>query len=238
MLTVMFDMDGTLLPMDYDAFEKGYFSLLVRHLVPHGMTKEEVITGVWAGTKAMVANDGRRTNEEVYWEKFNSMYFDRFGDLSRVFEEFYEADFDKAASFCDSNPLIPELIADLKAAGCRLVIATNPIFPKIANYKRIRWAGLEPEDFAYVSYLENSHYAKPNPEYYRELLEKLDLNPAETVMIGNDMTEDLAATEAGIRTFIVTDCVLNKHNVPMEKAPHGDWNAARAWVWDIMKHMN
>jgi len=218
--------------MDYGAFEKGYFSLLVRKLMPHGLSKEEVVSGVWAGTKAMIANDGRRTNETVYWEKFNSLFAERFGDLSGVFDSLYENEFDGAQSFCRSNPEIPALIADLKAAGCKLVVATNPIFPEVANRKRIRWAGLNPEDFAYISFLENSCYAKPNPDYYRELLQKLELKPADTVMIGNDMTEDLAATKAGIRTFIVTDCLENKQEVPLENAPHGDWSAARAWLWE------
>ena len=34
--TVLFDLDGTLLPMDQDAFTKGYFTLLVQKLAPHG----------------------------------------------------------------------------------------------------------------------------------------------------------------------------------------------------------
>jgi len=31
--------------------------------------------------------------------------------------------------------------------GFRVALATNPIFPAIATEKRIRWAGLTPEDF-------------------------------------------------------------------------------------------
>ena len=34
--TVLFDLDGTLLPMDQDAFIKDYFGRLARHLAPHG----------------------------------------------------------------------------------------------------------------------------------------------------------------------------------------------------------
>ncbi|MGN0509940.1 MAG: hypothetical protein ACI4GE_00095 [Lachnospiraceae bacterium] len=34
--TVLFDLDGTLLPMDNDAFTKGYFKILAAKLAPHG----------------------------------------------------------------------------------------------------------------------------------------------------------------------------------------------------------
>lgn len=32
----LFDLDGTLLPMDQDAFTRGYFNLLAKKLAPHG----------------------------------------------------------------------------------------------------------------------------------------------------------------------------------------------------------
>ena len=34
--TILFDLDGTLLPMDNDAFTRGYFKLLAARLAPLG----------------------------------------------------------------------------------------------------------------------------------------------------------------------------------------------------------
>ena len=34
--TVLFDLDGTLLPMDQDQFVKGYFGLLTQMIAPRG----------------------------------------------------------------------------------------------------------------------------------------------------------------------------------------------------------
>ncbi len=116
-----------------------------------------------------------------------------------------------------------------------MAVATNPIFPEIALKKRILWAGLDPGDFALVTTYENSHFCKPNPDYYREILEKLDADPAETVMIGNDTAEDLAAQKAGIRTFIITDCLIDKKGVPLDSVPHGDWNAAYVWIAEAIR---
>ena len=90
------------------------------------------------------------------------------------------------------------------------MLATNPFFPAIATHKRVRWAGLEPEEFAFITTYENSSYCKPNLEYFRQLLDALGLQPEECVMVGNDALEDTAAAQLGIPVFLLTDCLLNK----------------------------
>ena len=52
--TILFDLDGTLLPMDNDAFTKGHFKLLDAKLAPHGYEPKQLVDAVWAGTAAMV----------------------------------------------------------------------------------------------------------------------------------------------------------------------------------------
>ena len=68
--TVLFDLDGTLLPMDQDRFVDTYMNLLAQKLAPHGYEPNHLVTAVWAGTRAMVENNGRTTNEEVFWSDF------------------------------------------------------------------------------------------------------------------------------------------------------------------------
>lgn len=63
---ILFDLDGTLLPMDQDKFANGYFSRLVKKLAPFGYEPKKTVDGIWAGTAAMVKNDGKRTNEEAF----------------------------------------------------------------------------------------------------------------------------------------------------------------------------
>ena len=74
MNTILFDLDGTLLPMDEQEFTKGYFGLLCRRLAPLGYDKDLLIKTVWEGTKLMLKNDGSKTNEEVFWNHFASIY--------------------------------------------------------------------------------------------------------------------------------------------------------------------
>jgi hypothetical protein len=48
--TILFDLDGTLLPMDNEAFTKGYFKLLAAKLAPHGYEPKQLVDAIWAGT--------------------------------------------------------------------------------------------------------------------------------------------------------------------------------------------
>ncbi|MBO7333781.1 MAG: HAD family hydrolase, partial [Lachnospiraceae bacterium] len=70
MNTVLFDLDGTLLPMDMTEFTEGYFKYLVKMLAPHGYDPKELIKNVWGGTAAMVKNDGSCMNEAAFWNYF------------------------------------------------------------------------------------------------------------------------------------------------------------------------
>ena len=107
---VLFDLDGTLLPMDQDEFTKGYFGLLVRKMAPFGYDPERLIDGIWSGTAAMVKNDCERTNEEAFWRRFAEIFGDGVYEHKSIFEEFYAVDFKGAQRFCGFNPDAAEVV--------------------------------------------------------------------------------------------------------------------------------
>ncbi len=230
--TVLFDLDGTLLPMDQEIFAKAYFGGLARAAMPHGYDPNELTAAIWAGTARMVKNSGEATNETVFWKFFA----DRFGESAladkRIFDRFYEdaSGFEAVRTSCGFNERSAELIKMLKSRGTRIVLATNPIFPAIATESRIRWAGLSPEDFELYTTYENSHYCKPNPEYYLEIIKKLGLIPEECIMVGNDVSEDMIASELGMKVFLLTDCLINKNGTDIEKYPHGGMDELFAFL--------
>ncbi|MBP3431997.1 MAG: HAD family hydrolase [Clostridia bacterium] len=220
---VLFDLDGTLLPLDQETFTKTYFGLLAQNLAPHGYEPQSLIQGIWAGTVAMVKNTGEKTNEEVFWDKFASI----FGEESRndlpYFDKFYQQDFDKVKISCGFNSEVKNAVKTIKNMGFRTALATNPIFPAIATEKRIKWAGLAPEDFEFYTTYENAHFCKPNPKYYQEILKSLDVTPEQCLMVGNDVTEDMIASTLGINVFLVTDCLINRENKDISTYPHGNF---------------
>lgn len=221
---VLFDLDGTLLPMDQDVFVKTYFGLLAKRLAPLGYEPTELINSVWAGTKAMIKNTGEKTNEEVFWDDFASRYGEEARNDLPEFDAFYREDFDKVKGVCGFNPKSKEVIDLLKEKGIRVALATNPIFPAIATEKRIAWAGLSPEDFELYTTYENSNYCKPNPEYYKEIVKQLNIKPEECLMVGNDVVDDMVAEKLGMKVFLLTDCLINKNNIDISVYPHGNFS--------------
>ena len=220
---ILFDLDGTLLPMDQEVFVKDYLGRMAAFLAPHGYDPQSLIKAVWAGTGAMVKNDGKALNEDVFWYVFNSILGrDAKQDLA-LFEEFYRTEFQKAKDSCGFNPAAVEAIRQIKAMGYRLILATNPLFPAIATYSRIRWAGLNPEDFELVTTYENSRFCKPNPDYYREILGKIALDGSQCLMVGNDVGEDMVAQKLGMKTFLLTDCLINKTAEDISQYPNGSF---------------
>ncbi len=220
--TVLFDLDGTLLPMDMDRFTSGYFKLLVKKLAPLGYEPKRLVDSIWAGTAAMVKNDGKKRNEEAFWETFAQLYGQARAERDRAaFEEFYNVDFAAAQQFCGYDPAARECIERLKAKGLRRILATNPIFPEKATHLRIGWAGLSPEDFEQITTYENISFCKPNPEYYREVLRRGGIAPEEALMVGNDAVEDLAAQKAGLRCFLLTPCLLHEEGIDLSSVPKG-----------------
>lgn len=221
--TVLFDLDGTLLPMDQDVFTKQYFQYLIAKVAPLGYTPEKLIDTIWKGTAAMVRNDGGCTNEEAFWNYFVQVYGEESRAQIPVFEDFYRVEFQQAKNSCGFHPAAAQVIAACKQRGLHLVLATNPIFPAIATESRIRWAGLEPEDFELYTTYENSCHCKPNPEYYRDILAQTGYRAEECLMVGNDVTEDMVAEALGMKVFLLKDCMINKGNADISRYPQGSF---------------
>jgi len=221
--TILFDLDGTLLPMDQDVFLKAYMSGMARKMAAHGYEPQHLIQSIWKGTEAMVRNDGSETNETLLWNTFSACC----GRDTRVdepyFVEFYENEFQDVRHVCGHDPRAVEVIHEIRNLGYRLILATNPLFPAIATHSRVRWAGLIPEDFELITTYENSSHCKPNPAYYLDILRSQGLTPEECVMVGNDVTEDMIAQTLGMKVFLLTDNLINKENRAIEDYPHGSF---------------
>lgn len=227
---VLFDLDGTLLPMDQDRFVKTYFHLLAVKLAPHGYDPKQLVDAVWAGTAAMVKNNGHQSNEAAFWEKFTELFGPQAKEDLPLFEEFYRKEFAGAKAVCGFNPKAAETVAQIKKRGLRVALATNPIFPAVATESRIRWAGLEPEDFELYTTYENARYCKPNLGYYRDIAEQLGLAPEECLMVGNDVTEDMAAQALGMQVFLLTDCLINAGQKDISVYPNGGFPELQALI--------
>lgn len=231
---VLFDLDGTLLPMDQDLFIRLYFKSLSEKLAPYGYEPKQFIETMWTCIGDMVRNNGERTNEMAFWSRFTSIYGEKTEKDTKVFEEYYNTEFDLAKSACRVNPLAKKLIDMLKERGIAVALATNPVFPRIATHKRIGWAGLKPSDFALITTYESSSYCKPNLGYYKEILSTLGVSAEECLMVGNDTRDDMPAKALNMRVFLLTDCLINQSGEDVCKYPNGDFLTLISYIEKII----
>ena len=231
---VLFDLDATLLPMDQKAFLDTYFGLLTRTMVACGYDGEIFVKALKAGTDAIIKNDGSVTNEPAFWRTFDAFYEGREKPRRTVFDRFYSEVFvgTRAACFDDERPR--KIVDKVKEKGLIAALATAPAFPAVATETRMGYVGLSPADFSLVTSYENCSFCKPNPKYYLDVAARLGVTPAECLMVGNDVTDDiLPALETGMQVFLVTDYLINRIDADIDGWPHGDYDALLAFIASI-----
>ena len=210
--TILFDLDGTLLSIDMKEFEEIYYTSL-SNAFKSIIAPDNFMAILYSSMKAMVKNKENRTNEEVFMSVMKERVGEELPAFQKHFIHYYENDFSVLRDAVNKNTDMLEALEILKEKGYELVIATNPLFPKFAIDQRIQWAELVHEDFSHITYFEDSHYCKPNVEYYSEILETIGKNPQECMMVGNDAEEDLAAGALGITTYLITNHLLNRKSL-------------------------
>ena len=222
---VLFDLDGTLLPMEQETFIKHYFGRLTKQMVElRGYDKDKFVKSVWRGLGAMMKNDGSMTNEERWWQSYTAVFGEEGRADGPVFHDFYAGDFNLSKDACGFNPMADRIIKTVKEKGFKAILATNPVFPRVATENRMKWAGLNQDDFELFTTYEDYSYCKPSLEYYKEIMDKTGLKPEECVMVGNDVAEDMIAEKLGMKVFLLTDCLINKYDADISHYPQGSFD--------------
>lgn len=221
--TIMFDLDGTLLPMDQIEFVNSYMKHLVGRFAPQGFDGEAIVKGLWAGVKAMMENDGSMTNEERFWQTFLQFVPDEEYVFRDQIEDFYRNEFDLVQEVVHDNGITRKLIDDLQQKGYKLILATNPLFPPCAVETRLAWIGLKMEDFSYVTTYDNCCGCKPKLSYYREIIHTCHVDADHCMMVGNNVQEDMCVRKLNTRMklYLITDYMENPLDEFIEIYPHG-----------------
>ena len=119
--------------------------------------------------------------------------------------------------------------------GYRTVLATNPVFPKIATEIRLKWVGLSLQDFELTTTYENTSYCKPNIKYYEHILKEIGLKAEECLMVGNNATEDMIASTLGMKVFLLTDCLINREEKDISNYPNGNYDDLIKYIDSLSK---
>lgn len=207
--TILFDLDGTLLSLDMQRFAEIYFTEM-GNMFKDMMDPKLLVKYIWTATDEMIMNTEYKTNEEVFMNKFQQLIG---GDISKYrerFDNFYDTLYLKTRESVQNQSIIKESIELLKKKNYQLVVATNPLFPRKAIHRRIEWAGLDLNDFSYITSYEDNHYCKPQLHYYKEILEVIGKRPEQCIMVGNDVQEDLVSLKLGLKTFLIRNHIIHR----------------------------
>ncbi len=212
---VLFDLDGTLLPLDLDTLVREYMKAVVGHMAPV-LPPERLLPALLQGTLAMISHTDRsQTNQDAFFADFFPNVGATPADLMPHFDAFYRDVFPSLRRLAVSGGPGRPAVAAALARGCRVVLATNPLFPLSAVVERMRWAAVDDLPWELVTSYEEMHACKPSAAYYEEILQRTGLRPEECLMVGNDVAEDMAPARAlGMSTFLVTGYELNATGTP------------------------
>lgn len=229
--TFLLDLDDTLLSNSMAEFLPAYFNALNQRLAPY-LGGQNLRQAMSAAVQVTQANQNPTvTNLEAFMADFTRRINVDPATLNPILAEFYRVDFPHLRAFTSRRRHARPLVELLLAAGCTVVIATNPLFPAVAVGQRLAWAGLNNLEFALVTSMENSHYSKPNPNYYREILQKVGGAPDSAWMVGDDWERDIVPAQSlGLRTWWITDHLPAPVATPPLETCYGLLSEFLSWV--------
>lgn len=206
---IFFDLDGTLLPLNERKFGKIYFRTLYKKVKFLKISKLNFFKALYKGAKAQVNNDGTESNEVVFWESIKENLGMDLSKYKDVLNEYYNTTYLKTKKATKPCAESKKIIEFCKENNLKTVLSTNPIFPKLAVLNRMNFVNLKEKDFDYITHYSNSSYCKPNPLYFKKILETLNLKPEEVILFGNNEIEDAkCANEVGIKCYLIDRCLI------------------------------
>jgi len=231
-LTLLLDLDDTLLNTNLQSFVPAYFQALANELAPQ-ITPTVMFRALIAGTQKMnESTDFTKTLREVFDEEFYPQIDVERGKLDSAIENFYDNIFPTLQNLTSPKEGAKEFVEWAFAQGFRIAIATDPLLPTKATHHRLRWAGFEPNQFEIVSTYENFHFSKTYPAYYAEVLGLMGWADNPILMVGNDLDRDIIpAKRLGLKTYLVDAEPASQSGLEADSA--GSLSGLRLWLESI-----
>lgn len=231
---VLFDLDGTLLPLDLDIFVKNYFASVGKYFGDK-VNPEVLVKYLGKGLKGMLSNPGEISNQEIFMDIFLKGIEKDKEEMYPLFDKYYLEEFPNLKEHTNFSSLSRKIIGQVVEKGYPIVLATNPVFPRQATLHRMEWAGIKDMPWKLVTTYEKSFTCKPNPEYFKYVCNEVNVKPEECLMVGNDMQEDLPASDLGMKTFLVKDYLIDRGSPKYKPDYEGSLEDLYKFVCDLPK---
>ena len=183
---VIFDLDGTLLDTEYRAIE-----IKKTILARHGLKPDEQLMTRLTARKLKDALPELLEDKRLVRE---------------ILDDYYQFAYDGIDYGKLKLPGSDELLQQLKSVGCTLALATISDRSKVDQVlQQCRWQDI----FSYTTTLDDVRKAKPDPETYLTVLEKLRLQPEQTVVVEDSLIGIQAGHRAGLKVICRREPRLN-----------------------------
>lgn len=222
---VLIDLDGTILNAN-----RGLFILFTARFLMVRFRKifgwRTLVPSIKQAIEEMMQNDPRSgmTNFEYLLCLLERSSGKKREDILGPLWDFYRLDYPRLKKFCSPVPGAKSAIEMMRAKGHTLYLATNPIWPRECVELRLQWSGVPLNTFKAITHSENWNCCKPNVEYYRQILQRWDLDPNQCLMIGDSVSKDRPAEKIGINVIILS-----------KRDKMSSWNQIVQEVWESEK---
>jgi FMN phosphatase YigB (HAD superfamily) len=203
-LTLLLDLDDTLLQNDIDLFLPHYLEAFTGWIAPY-LDPDRFVRQLLAGTQAMTLN---KQPDCTLREVFEAVFFPGLGmdaqQFRQIAEGFYAEVFPSLRKLTRPIPAAVPLVEQALARGYRVAIATNPLFPLTAVHQRLEWANLPVERYAFdlIASYETFHFGKPAPAFFAEVLARLGWPQGNVLIVGDNLKHEvLAGRRMGLPVF-------------------------------------
>jgi len=231
--TLLFDLDGTLVHMKWRGLQLRLMARAVVHF-SEGIRPWSFSRAFWRAIKEQQAHGTDRTNYDVFLDVLGRRARCSRERLDGLVEEFVARHVSRVGDRFGPIEGARETLLLARELGYRLVVATNPVFPLEAVRLRLGWGGVDDVPFERITSSQSMSRCKPDPGYYRELLEQLGVAGRECLMVGNDPSKDLPAKELGCYTYLLDLPEVRREWAGFERDPrldgYGSYADLQEWL--------
>lgn len=225
---LLFDLDGTLLDLDGDAYLDqfiGWASQGMASLVDPEAFRNAVLA---AAIPAVARPHPGLSNRRVLWDAVAQALEMPAAALEEQFDRVTLAHLTDI--YPGGGPVegAHRLVDWAQQRRLRLAVATMPIYARRVVEERLGRAGLAavPWDFIATDAMTS---VKPHPDYFRDIAVALRVPPTACLMVGNDYFQDVPARQIGMETFYTGPLYPT-----LEVGRHGTLDALVEWLQTVM----
>jgi FMN phosphatase YigB (HAD superfamily) len=201
---ILLDLDNTMVLFD----ERSYFEQYFAEISPEFsdlFAPDEFRERYLRSARSLKENTGAVSNRDFFLENFCNGNACQGEELWRRFMRFYGDGHNRIRVDASIPNGLKGVLVALRRSGLKRVIASNPVFPAVAQKGRLAWGDIDPDQFDFFTEIENMSFVKPRIGYYRQICQKIGEPPGACLMVGNDLQNDMVAKRAGLKTYLTCE---------------------------------